>query len=128
MAREQSKRLSQAVIDADRSCFAALQGMTNYSPANPAFSLAAITAAQTGLSKALSDMAQAEEALAAARAEAIAKEWEFHNLILGAKDQVLALFGRDSYEVEAIGLKRRSEYKTPTRKQAGDGKQPTASK
>jgi hypothetical protein len=39
--------------------------------------------------------------------------------MLGAKDQVVAQFGRDSTEVQAIGLKRASEYKPRQRKSTG---------
>ncbi len=58
---------------------------------------------------------QAEAALKAARDAANAKEWAFHNAILGAKKQVIAQFGVDADEVQAIGLKKKSEYKSPTR-------------
>ena len=44
------------------------------------------------------------------------REWEFHNAMLGAKMQVTAQFGDDSDEVQAIGLKKKSEYKAPTRR------------
>ena len=52
---------------------------------------------------------------AAARDNATAREWEFHNLMPGAKDQVTAQFGRDSNEVQALGLKKSSERKAPKR-------------
>jgi hypothetical protein len=54
---------------------------------------------------------------------AVAAEWEFHNLMLGAKDQVIAQFGRDSNEVQAIGLKKSSERKAPQRRQPTAAKQ-----
>jgi hypothetical protein len=46
---------------------------------------------------------------------AVAKEWAFHNLVLGAHKQVVAQFGDDSDEVQAIGLEKKSEYKAPGR-------------
>lgn len=49
----------------------------------------------------------------------MAREWEFHNLILGAKDPRVAQFGRDSNEAQAVGLKKKSEYKTSKRKPPG---------
>ncbi len=67
--------------------------------------------------------AQAAAALAAARDNAVAAEWEFHNLMLGAKDRVIAQFGRDSNEVQAIGLKKASERKAPTRAKKQTGAQ-----
>jgi hypothetical protein len=36
--------------------------------------------------------------------------------VLGAKDQVIAQFGRDSNEAQAVGLKKKSERKPPARK------------
>ncbi|MDQ1590721.1 MAG: hypothetical protein QOG71_1348 [Pyrinomonadaceae bacterium] len=46
-------------------------------------------------------------------------------MVLGSRDQVVAQFGKDSNEVQAVGLKKASEYKRPARKKAGggDGKQ-----
>jgi len=35
--------------------------------------------------------------------------------MLGAKKQVLAQFGDDSDQAQAVGLKKKSEYKAPTR-------------
>lgn len=59
---------------------------------------------------------QAEAAAEAKRAAANAGEWEFHNAILGAKVQVEAQFGSDSDELASLGLKKKSEYKTPSRR------------
>jgi hypothetical protein len=36
--------------------------------------------------------------------------------MLGVKDQVVAQFGRDSNEVQALGLKKASERKKPQRR------------
>jgi hypothetical protein len=115
----QTTRLKPAAIEADESGFAALQAIEGYAPANPAYSLAAITAAHGALQSAWTAESQAEAALATARDNAVAREREFHNLILGAKDQVTAQFGRDSNEVQAIGLKKASERKAPRRKKPG---------
>ena len=113
---DESRRLSPALIDADGSSFAALQAMTGYAPANQTYTLAAVTSAHAALQGAQTAEAQAEAALAAARDDAVAREWEFHNLMLGVKDQVTAQFGRNSNEVQAIGLKKSSERKAPQRK------------
>jgi hypothetical protein len=120
MANE-TKRIKPALIDADVSNFAALQTMTGYTPANQAYTLAAITAAHGALQSAQAAETQAEAAYAAARDNAVAREWEFHNLILGAKDQVTAQFGRSSNEVQALGLKKASERKAPQRKAKKEG-------
>jgi hypothetical protein len=49
----------------------------------------------------------------AAMDAARAAEWAFHNAMLGVKDQVIAQFGKDSNEVQALGLKKKSERKAP---------------
>jgi hypothetical protein len=42
-------------------------------------------------------------------------EWDFHNGILALRESVRAQFGPDSDEAKAIGLKKKSERKRPTR-------------
>lgn len=115
MANE-SRRLSPALIGADETSFAALQAMTGYAPANQTYTMAAVTSAHAALQSARTTETQAEAAYAAARDDAVTREWEFHNLMLGVKDQVTAQFGRNSNEVQAIGLKKSSERKAPQRK------------
>jgi hypothetical protein len=110
---DQSNRLKLSQIQADRDAFAALQAVTGYAPANPAYALTAITASHAGLTSAQVAETQANAAAAAARDDAVAKEWEFHNLMMGTKNQVIAQFGEDSNEVQAIGLKKKSEYNRP---------------
>ena len=119
-----SNRLRPNQVTDDESAFAALQAMAGYAPANQAYTLAAITAAHGALQSAWTAESQAEAALASARDNAVTAEREFHNLMLGAKDQVTAQFGRDSNEVQALGLKKASERKPPRRRRpGGDDKQ-----
>ena len=121
MARNQSKRLPSGKIEADESGFAALQAITSYTPINPAYKLDAVKTAHLELANLRRAEAQAAAALAAARDNAVAKEWEFHNLMLGVKEQIIAQFGKDSDEVQALGLKRKSDYKPPIRKSIARG-------
>jgi hypothetical protein len=51
--------------------------------------------------------------LDAARDDATAAEWEFHNALLEAKNQVKAQYGPDSNELQGLGLKKKSEFKSP---------------
>ncbi len=115
MAKDQTTRLKPAFLEADKSSHAALQAITSYAPANVTFALASINAARAALDTAQAAEAQTAAAAASARDDAVTKEWEFHNLMLGAKDQVVAQFGRDSNEVQSVGLKKASEYRTRRR-------------
>jgi hypothetical protein len=90
--------------------------MTAYAPANPAFSKCAVMEARCDVTRLRKVEADAIAALAIARLEAIAKEWEFHNFMLGVKEQVIAQFGIDSDELASLGRKKKSEYKLPGRK------------
>lgn len=119
----QTTRVRPAQIQMDKDSFAALQAITGYAPANPAYALAAITAAQASLAAAQAAEAQADAAAAAARDNAVAREWEFHDLMLRAKDQIVAQFGKDSNEVQAIGLKKKSEYSRPKPRAKKEGAQ-----
>ena len=57
----------------------------------------------------------AKKALGIARNQENAAVRALHEGILNAKLQVLAQFGADSFEIKALGLKRISEHKRPSR-------------
>jgi hypothetical protein len=116
MAKDETKRLNPSALEADKAGLAALQAITSYAPANPTYDAAAVTTAHTELLAAQTEETQTAAAAAAARDNAVAKEWSFHNLMLGVKDQVTAQFGRNSNEVQSLGLKKASEYKARTRR------------
>ena len=115
MAKNETRRLIPIVILQDRDAFSAVQAVTGYAPANSAFTVAKLQTYQNNMDTAQQGYAQALAAFESAKNDLIASEWGFHNLVLGAKDQVVAQFGADSNEVEAVGLKRKSEYKSPKR-------------
>ena len=118
MAKNQTKPVSEKTLKADTDALAAIKKMTGYQPADPnsAFTLAKLmTSAQT-LDDAADAHVQAEAAHKTARDGHVTAQWAFHNAMLGARTQVVALFGDDSEQVAAVGLKKKSERKAPTRK------------
>jgi hypothetical protein len=116
MAKDQTRRLKPADISTDTVSYDALRAVTGYNPVNTLYTLANIKTQYDSMMAAQTVETQAEKAFNTARDKATAAEWAFHNAILGAKDQVRAQFGKDSNELQAIGLKKVSEYKRPTRK------------
>jgi len=116
MAKNETKRLRPAQIQLNKDHFANLKKIAAYAPANPAYTLALIDASETTMNADGAAEAQALAAAAAARDTAVASEWKHHNLMLGARDQVVAQFGRDSNEAQMVGLTKKSERKTPGRK------------
>lgn len=118
MAQEDRRRLKPSLLQGDRDCLRALQSVSGYAPLNVRYKLKDLNAAYSELCDL--QLAEAESAAqaAAARKLAVAREWEFHELVLGAKDQVVAQFGRDSDEAESVGLKKKSEYKVRAQKRS----------
>ncbi|MEA2204039.1 MAG: hypothetical protein QOE77_815 [Blastocatellia bacterium] len=121
MGKNETRRLNPTAIAEDQELLAALKDITGYAPANPAYTVAAITAIDARRATAYNTEVQTTSAAEAARDNHVAVQWELHNALLAAKDQVTAQFGSDSNEVQAMKLKKKSEYKTPTRKGPGSG-------
>ena len=115
MAKNENRPINPAQLSANEAAFAALQDIRDYTPNNPAYTLAAVTTAHDALTAKQRAAVQAEAAAATARDEAVTEAWHFHNIILAVKDQVRGQYGKDSTEVQALGLKRKSEYKQPRR-------------
>ncbi len=121
MAQKRNRRLKPAELAADEEVYAALKSIAGYAPANPAYSLAAVEAAHTQFQQARQKEVQTAAAADAARDDANTVEWDFHDLMGGVKDQVVAQFGRNSNEVQSVGLKKPEEYKRPSGKGKKDG-------
>lgn len=119
MAKNETKRLVPSVLADDEASFNALKKIPDYAPSNPSYKVDAIEQAKEAKQAAQAAEDQAAAALKTARDVATSKEWAFHNLILGAKDHVRGQYGKDSVQVQEIGLKRTSEYKSrgPRRKE-----------
>ena len=116
MAIDKTRRLSPTTLAQDLDAFAALQTTAGYTPANPAYTVANGLNAKTLELSTQALEAQAVAAQLAARDNAVAAEWAFHDFMLGAKDQVKAQFGSSSNELQGLGIKKKSEYDKPTKK------------
>ncbi|CAN5512323.1 hypothetical protein BH10ACI1_BH10ACI1_12410 [soil metagenome] len=115
MAINKTKRLRPSVLQADIDAYAALQAIGDYRPANDGFNAANGTSAKTAMETKQTEEVQKQAAADAANDDAVAAEWAFHDYILGVKDQVKAQYGKDSNELQSLGLKKKSEYKTGRR-------------
>jgi hypothetical protein len=110
MAKNETRRVSPGILEEDERAHAAIKAIENYSPANPAYTHAALDAAHAALKAAQAAEAQAVAALDAARDDLVRAQWDYHNALLGAGDQVSAQFGKDSNEWQALGKKKKSEF------------------
>ena len=103
------------MLQKDVDAFAAIKTLTPaYAPSDSHFTAALMTTGQTNMGTAQGTEVTKKGEFAAARDAANAAEWAFHNLVIGARDQVRAQYGEDSDQVQAIGLKKKSEYKRPS--------------
>ena len=116
MAKDQNRRLTAQALLADDAALAALKTISGYQAFNPGHTVQALSAKQTVMRAAQEAEVQAQTALDAARDAAVAAQWDYHNGILGAKENVIGQFGSNSNEVAALGLKKKSERKAPARK------------
>ena len=118
MSNNPTRRIPPATLQADLESFAALQAITDYAPANSAYSIAAITAAKQNMEAKQTAETQAAAAYETTRDAATDGEWEFHNLVTGAKTQVEAQYGSNSDQIQSVGRKKKSEYARPTRRRS----------
>lgn len=116
MADQNTRPLSTKQLQDNIDAYLALKDISGYTPSNPAFAFANGTAAKAAMEAAEEAAIQAKVAAEAARDNEIAAQWAFHDFMLGAKIQVKAQFGDSSNEIQALGLKKKSEYKAPAKK------------
>ena len=116
MAKNETRRIPPALLNADREAFDALQGITNYAPANQAYKVEAIQAKRDRMEELRRLEVQALATASAARDAATAGEWDYHNAVLGAKTQVEAQFGPNSDQYASLGNKKKSDYRSPSRR------------
>ena len=116
MADSKTTKLNPRILQADLDTYTALKAFPDYKPANNDY-----TVAKGENKKGDKDTKQELEVQKkadwqAARDDAVAAEWAFHDWILGARDQVKAQYGPNSNQYQSIGLKKKSEYKSKTSK------------
>jgi hypothetical protein len=117
MAHNQTIRIRPAVLQNDLNTLAAIAGIETYNPSNTDCKVENLQTAATSMTAAEDEEIRSQGIAMEKRDDAASKEWEFHNLILAAKAQVIAQYGDDSSEVQKLGLKKKSEYRAPARRQ-----------
>ena len=118
MAKDQTVAVKGEFLKADADALAALQKISDYEPAKADFTLNKLNAASDALKEADDAFAQAEADWQTARDGYVAAQWAFHNAMLGGKQQVVAQYGDDSDEAQALGLKKKSERAKPSKAKA----------
>jgi hypothetical protein len=113
-----ARRLRSTVVTADLDALSALRDLNDYRPHNPDHQTDAAAVHATALLQAREHEARIARTLSAARDAVQAAEWALHNAMLGVKAEVTAQYGANSDQVQAIGLKKKSDYRRPSRRPA----------
>ena len=106
-------RIPPQQIKSDIELIRSLSGINNYTPHNAAYSLEAAMAALSRLNQSETALILAENALAAARSTLISDRNALHQIALGVKDEAMVLFGPDSDQIVALGMKKKSDRNRP---------------
>ena len=116
MPLNQTRRLNREQMEADQNALAAIRDLPDYTAVNPTYSAEQLNALDAAFQAAEQNERRTLNAHDAARDTTIVAAWELHNAILGAKTQVIAQYGPDANAVQALGLKKKSERRRPTRR------------
>jgi hypothetical protein len=115
-AQDTTRRLTPNTLQQDINSYNGLKAVTGYVTGR-------VEATPEALQKAYSEMVakQREEtekqAIFKAAADAAKQaEWDFHNAVLAMKEAVKGQFGSDSDAAQAVGFKKKSERKRPSKK------------
>jgi hypothetical protein len=117
-SQDTTRRLRPQNISQDVTSFHGLQTINTYDTTRTDASAASLQQAYQAM---LAQQQAETEKLALYRAAADAArlaEWEFHNAVLAMKEVVRGQYGSDSDQAQAIGLKKKSDRKRPSRKKS----------
>jgi hypothetical protein len=115
MASQTPHRLDRSKLDADQASLESVSTLGDYAPVKSDLSIEALRALEAAMIEARLADGRARYEAEVARDRAITTSWAFHEAMKALKAQVLALYGEESLALHAVGLKRRSEHKRPTR-------------
>ncbi|ASC71806.1 hypothetical protein XM38_027600 [Halomicronema hongdechloris C2206] len=113
-----SRRVSTKTVSADIDSFHGLGTISDYIPVRNEATPEALKAAYEAM---VAKQRQETELIAKTKAAADAArqaEVEFHDAVMAMKESVRGQFGPNSDEVQAIGYKKKSEYKRSHRRSA----------
>ena len=113
--QDTTRRLSPQIVNRDIDALHGLQTVLRYETIRPEASLSALQLAyQNMLAQQQVETERQLLSKAAADAARLA-EWDFHKAVLSMTEAVVGQFGSDSDAAQAVGLKKKSDRKRPTR-------------
>lgn len=113
-----SRRLRTELLAEDKAALDAVKTLTDYAPTNPDYAVDGLVDSYDEMIADQTLENQLRIAWEKQRDKTVKSEHRFHDNMIGSYDAVKGQYGRDSDQVQAMGRKRVSEYKRPTRKKA----------
>jgi len=124
MAIHHNRKPSAEEMKSDRAALVAIRELHDYAPANPTLTTESLTALEQALLQAEQEELRLQNALATARSTVITAAWALRQGILGAKAAVISQYGPDSNAVQSLGLKKKSDRRRPSRRNAINSTKP----
>lgn len=116
-----SQRLRDGVIQQDIASLRGAKGFTDYNPSRKEADLDYLSELESKLNHLYEVEIQMKAQYRAILDEVRDIEWKFHQGIQAMKTSVLAQYGKNSNQAEAIGYKKPEDYKRPKRKKTNSG-------
>lgn len=126
MASRPNARIAADVLSADRQIVITIKNLPDFAPRNLAYNVDSLEQRVAALTMAEEAELLAQQALEMARERAIEAGLMLHSAVQGAKVELLGQYGEDSPAVYAIGRKKKSERRRPTRRTTRDEALPEA--
>lgn len=95
-----------------------METFEDYSPANQAYKFVNVKASKEAMQAKQNKELQSKVQYDGDKDDAIDSEWEFHAAMRGVDTQAKAQYGEDSNQMQALGLKKKSEYKKGGRRKS----------
>jgi hypothetical protein len=121
MAPGRVRRLSPDEIRALRNAVIGVRSLPDYQPRNHDYNADALEELVAAMDHNHAVEVRVLQEAAITRTSSQASEWALYDRLLGVKDELRAQYGPDSYAMQLVGLKRKSERRRPTRRSASQG-------
>lgn len=116
--QDTTRRLQPQLINQDIDAFNGLKTISDYSTTRPDANSEAVQQAYQNMIAQQQAETEKQALFRAAADAARLAEWNFHNAVLAMKEVVRGQYGSDSDQAQAVGLKKKSDRKKPTRQKA----------
>ncbi|MEH1842431.1 MAG: hypothetical protein V7L20_27800 [Nostoc sp.] len=114
--QDTTRRLRPQTISQDIDSFHGWQTVSTYNTTRADASVAKLQEVYQAMLISQQTETEKQALYRAASDAARLAEWEFHNAVLAMKEVVRGQYGSDSDQAQAVGLKKKSDRKRPSRK------------